>query len=128
MKTIVQKILMAIVALTILNVWLLRFGQASIYRGGAATDMLSEFSAYGLSANMMYAVGAIKVIAALTLLAGFRFPKLITPALITISLFMSAAIYFHFSINDALIKSLPAALLLLGSLLLLYLQRSSQAP
>lgn len=114
---------MAVVSLTILNVWLLRFSRASMYRGGNATDLASEFAAYGLSSQTMYVVGIIKVLAALLLLIGIRYSKLIQPALLIIAVIMSGAIYFHISIEDAWIKSLPAALLLSATLLLLYWQR-----
>lgn len=123
MKTIIQKILMAVIALTILNVWLLRFGQNSNFRGGTATDMISEFAAYGLNPTIMYAVGTLKVLAAIALLLGIWYPKFITPALGIISFLMLSAIYFHFSIHDDWIKSVPAASLLTGSVLLLYMQR-----
>ena len=119
----VRKILMAVVSLSILNVWLLRFGQASHFRGGAATDMLSEFAAYGLSPMIMYAVGTLKVLAATALLLGIWYHKLATPALSVISLLMLCAIYFHISIQDDWIKSVPAASLLMGSLILLFMQR-----
>ena len=125
MKTVFKKGLMATVSLTILNVWLLRFGQASGFRGGNATDMLSEFAAYGLDATVMYGVGAIKILAAITLLLGIRYSKLVFPALCAIIVFMMAAIYFHITIHDAWIKSLPAASLLLASLVLLIWHRKS---
>jgi len=123
MKTIFKKGLMVTVSLSILNVWLLRFGQASGFRGGSATDMLSEFAAYGLDATVMYGVGTIKVLAAITLLLGIRYSKLVFPALCTITVFMMAAIYFHVAIHDAWIKSLPAAFLLSASIVLLVWHR-----
>ena len=46
---ILQKISMVTVAAVVLNVWLFRFGKATIYRGGDATNMTEEFAAYGLS-------------------------------------------------------------------------------
>ena len=61
----------------------------------------------------MYLVGAIKVIAALLLFLSVIFKKLELIPLIIISVLMIGAIYFHFSINDTLIKSFPAALMLL---------------
>jgi hypothetical protein len=47
----------------------------------------------------------------------------VKPASYTISLMMLAAIYFHFSIADEWLKSLPAALMLFSSLLIIYLDR-----
>ena len=111
-----------IVSLTILNVWILRVNKSSIYRGGDSVDMMSEFMSYGLSINIMYMVGAAKIISALLLLISIFFKKLESIPLIIISIFMIGAIYFHFSINDALIKSFPAALMLLLSIGIYFLK------
>ena len=94
-----------------------------MYRGGDASDMISEFAAYGLSSSVLYMVGAIKVLAAVLLLVGIGYSKLVKPASYSISLMMLAAIYFHFSIADEWLKSLPAALMLFSSLLIIYLDR-----
>jgi len=123
MKALFQKILMAVVSFTILNVWLFRFSKSTIYRGGDAVDMISEFAAYGLSTSVLYMVGAIKVLSAVLLLIGFGYSKLVKPASYVISVMMLAAIYFHYSIADQWLKSLPAALMLLSSLLIIYLDR-----
>ena len=106
-------LLKLIVSFTIINVWTLRANKSSIYRGGESVDLVSEFLSYGLSVNLMYLVGAIKVIAALLLFLSVIFKKLELIPLIIISVLMIGAIYFHFSINDTLIKSFPAALMLL---------------
>jgi len=124
MKAFIQKALMAFVSITLLNVWLLRFQKSTSYRGGDATDMLSEFAAYGLSDTIMYIVGATKVTAAILLLLGLRYSKLVKAATYTIAALMIGAIYFHFSIQDEWVKSFPAALLLVSSILILYLERA----
>lgn len=124
MKAFIQKALMAFVSITLLNVWLLRFQKSTSYRGGDATDMLSEFAAYGLSDTILYIVGATKVTAAILLLLGLRYSKLVKAATYTIAVLMIGAIYFHFSIQDEWVKSFPAALLLLSSILILYLERA----
>lgn len=123
MKALIKNFLMVVVSFTILNVWLLRFNRNTIYRGGDASDMISEFAAYGLSTSVLYIVGAIKVLAAVLLLVGIGYSKLVKPASYIISLMMLAAIYFHFSIADEWLKSLPAALMLFSSLLIIYLDR-----
>ena len=119
-------ILKGIVSLTILNVWLLRFNKASSYRGGDATDLISEFAAYGLSLNMVYLVGGLKVIAALALLGSIFIKKSAQIPLILIIVLMASAIYFHFSIGDPWIKSFPAALMLGFSVLIFFFQKQNQ--
>ena len=41
-------VLQLIIAVGLINVWLLRFKKATDYRGGDATNMKEEFIAYGL--------------------------------------------------------------------------------
>lgn len=113
MKRYITVLLKCVVSLTIINVWLFRFDQATRYRGGDASDIFAEFTAYGLSLNMMYIVGAVKVLAALLLLVSIFYKKFEFAPLFTIAGLMTAAVYFHFSIGDALIKAFPAALMLL---------------
>jgi hypothetical protein len=117
-------ILKLIVSLTILNVWILRVNKSSIYRGGDSVDLVSEFLSYGLSINIMYTVGTIKLISALLLLLSIFYKKFETVPLIIISILMIGAIYFHYSLGDELIKSLPAATILLMSLVIYFLRPS----
>ena len=77
---IVPTVLQVIVALGLLNVWLLRAGKATRYRGGNATSIREEFTAYGLPVGVMYVVGGLKVMIAVALLVGIWRPVLVTPA------------------------------------------------
>lgn len=104
------------VALSILNVWLLRRRVASPWRGGEARSLREEFAAYGLPAWAMTAVGAGKVGCALVLLAGLFYPSLILPAAASLALFMVAAIVMHVKVADPLEKSMPAAAVLMLTL------------
>jgi uncharacterized membrane protein YphA (DoxX/SURF4 family) len=114
-------VLMAVVSLTVLNVWLLRFNKPTIYRGGQAKTMIEEFAAYGLSETFVYVIGGLKVLAALGLVVGFFYKKLIVPSSLVIAVLMVGAIFMHFKVQDAAIKFLPATLMLLCSLGILYL-------
>lgn len=100
--------LQLIVALGVLNVWLLRADKPSAYRGGNARNLREEFPAYGLPAWSMYLVGAIKMLLALALIAGLWFPLLVRPAAIGMGLMMLGALAMHVKIKDPLRKSLPA--------------------
>ena len=117
---ILQKISMITVAAVVLNVWLFRFGKATIFRGGDATNMIEEFAAYGLSETMVYVVGGLKILAALGLLIGFFNKKTITPAAGLMVVLMIGAIAMHFKIDDEAIKFLPAGLMFaLSSLIIM---------
>ena len=50
-----------VVALGILNVWIVRFARRSSWRGGEAKNMREEFDVYGLPPSFMFAVGAVKI-------------------------------------------------------------------
>ncbi len=108
----VNFILQITVSLVLLNVWLRRFNRSTAYRGGGASSMREEFAAYGLPVWCMYAVGALKVVAALCLLAGLWFRVVVFPAALLISILMLAALAMHLKIRDPMNKSLPALLLL----------------
>jgi uncharacterized membrane protein YphA (DoxX/SURF4 family) len=114
-------VLMAIVSSTVLNVWLFRFNKPTIYRGGQAKTMIEEFAAYGLSEAFVYIVGGLKVLAALGLVVGFYYKKLVAPSSTVIAVLMVGAIFMHFKVQDAAIKFLPATLMLFCSLCLIFL-------
>jgi uncharacterized membrane protein YphA (DoxX/SURF4 family) len=117
---ILQKISMITVAAVVLNVWLFRFGKATMFRGGDATNMTEEFAAYGLNETMVYLVGGLKILAALGLLIGFFNKKTIIPAAGLMAVLMIGAIAMHFKIDDEAIKFLPAGLMFaLSSLIIM---------
>jgi len=105
-------VLQVVVALGLLNVWLLRFNQGTKYRGGGAHTMLEEFATYGLPAGFAYAIGVLKVGSALALLAGLWLPALVFPAAALVCVLMVGALAMHAKISDPLSKSLPALAML----------------
>lgn len=118
-----KKISMITVAAVVLNVWLFRFGKATIYRGGDATNMIEEFAVYGLNETMVYLVGGLKILAALGLLIGFYNKKTITPAAGLMAMLMIGAIVMHFKVGDEIIKFLPAGIMFVLSSLIIVANR-----
>ncbi len=119
MNTIVA-IAQVVVALAIANVWILRYGKATSWRGGEATNMREEFSVYGLPDWFMFTIGVLKISLAALLLVGLWVPGLAKPAATGLALLMIAAIAMHFKVGDAPLKSLPAfSVLLLCALIAL---------
>lgn len=112
-----QTIAQVVVALGLLNVWLFRFSKVSPYRAGTAKNMKEEFAAYGLPSWSVFVVGGLKVLFALCLLAGFWVAPLIRPAAIGVAVLMVGAIAMHIKVSDTLVKSAPAAIMLVLSLL-----------
>ena len=74
---VLKYILSTVVSLVVINVWLFRFNKSTIYRGGAASNMIEEFAIYGLNGTMVYIIGGLKLLAALGLLIGFFKNKVI---------------------------------------------------
>lgn len=108
--------LQLVVAFGLLNVWLLRSNKKTPYRGSNASSLKEEFAAYGLPLWFFYAIGSIKVGAALLLLLGLWIPSLVFPVAVIVSIMMIGALCMHIKIGDPLKKSLPALIMLLCSI------------
>ena len=104
-----------VVALGLINVWVLRCNQATGYRGGQARTMREEFAAYGLPGWSMFVVGALKIGAAVTLIAGAWFPAGVLPAAAVICVLMVGALTMHWRVQDTLKKYMPALAMLVMS-------------
>lgn len=102
-----------LVALGLLNVWLLRFNQSTPYRGAGARSMPQEFAAYGLPPWSTYLVGALKIGAAVCLIAGLWMPVLVLPAALLVSILMLGALAMHLKVHDPWKKSTPALSILI---------------
>ena len=94
--------------LWIINVWFRRFNKDTGYRGGGAKNMKEEFEVYGLSEAQMYAVGAMKVGLAGTMLVGHVAPRVVRPASVGLAAFMVGAIAMHIRAGDPVKRYLPA--------------------
>jgi len=117
----IKTILTLIVSTTIINVWLFRFNDETIYRGGDALNMLEEFNIYGFSETFTYIIGFIKVSCALALLLSIYYNKILLPAALVIIALMSGALVMHFTVSDEIIKFLPATLVLIATLTIVFL-------
>jgi uncharacterized membrane protein YphA (DoxX/SURF4 family) len=105
-------LLQIVVGLGLLNVWLVRGGSATSYRGGTARTLRDEFAAYGLPGFAYYVVGAMKIGAALVLIAGVWTALPVRAAAALVAALMIGAVAMHFKVGDPPIKSLPATLML----------------
>jgi uncharacterized membrane protein YphA (DoxX/SURF4 family) len=101
-----------IVALGLVNVWVLRFGRKTPYRGGASENLPGEFAAYGLPPWSVWLVGTLKLGCAVLFLAGIWLPVAVAPASGVLTLLMLGAIFMHVKVRDPLMRSLPATLML----------------
>jgi len=100
--------LQLIVALGILNVWMLRSGKATPFRGGDAKNLREEFAAYGLPFWFMCVVGVLKVGLAVALIAAIWVHRVAQPAAIGLGLLMLGAFVMHLKVKDPIKKALPS--------------------
>jgi uncharacterized membrane protein YphA (DoxX/SURF4 family) len=108
-------VLQVIIALGLLNVWCLRANRATGFRGGNAKNIKEEFAVYGLSENFCYLVGFLKISCAILLLLGLWFEQLRLPAALIVSVLMLGAVAMHAKVRDPIKKTVPAALMLIMS-------------
>lgn len=111
----ISTVLQVVVALGLLNVWLVRPGKATSYRGGSSKNLKEEFGAYGLPDAAFYVVGSLKLLSAAALIAGIWFPAMVLPAAAVVGVLMVGALAMHLKVRDPAIKSLPAFLMLVMS-------------
>ncbi len=90
-----------VVALSVGFVWIFRFD-----------NIVKEFQQYGLSDLTRTMVGNAKIILATLLVVGIWYPALVLGAAVGMGLFMLAAQYFHFKVNNPVSKRLPSLVLL----------------
>lgn len=109
-----------VIALGIVNVWVLRPGKASRWRPEGANNMAEEFRRYGYPDWMPKLVGAAKLLLAALLVVGIWYPPLAMGAGIAMAILMAIAVGSHLRVGDPLIKSLPSFTLLLLSLFVAY--------
>jgi uncharacterized membrane protein YphA (DoxX/SURF4 family) len=110
-----------VVGLGILNVWILRSGKATSYRGGDARTLREEFAAYGLPFWFFCLVGVLKVTTALALLCGIWIPVLVRPSAMVMAFLMLGAFLMHVKVKDPMAKSWPSLAVLLMCLTIVLL-------
>lgn len=116
----IKIVIQLIIAVSIFNVWILRFAKPTSWRGGSAKSMKDEFEVYGLPPWFMWLIGFLKLTLATLLIAGIWLHFLIIPAAIGMAVLMTGAVVMHIKVKDSLIKSLPAFTFLVLSLFLIF--------
>ena len=104
-----------IIAMGILNVWIIRYDLETQWRGGGSKNLMEEFSTYGLPLWLMYFVGFAKISLAILLFLGIWINEFSFLGSIGISVLMTGAVLMHIKVQDPLKKSIPAFLMLVLS-------------
>jgi hypothetical protein len=118
MSSLLFVIVQVVVAIGLLNVWLVRSKKETAYRGGNAKNIIEEFAAYGLPLWFCYLIGFMKVSAAFVLIIGIWIPGLALPAAALLLVLMLGAVSMHIKVKDPVKKALPAAIMVLLNLYL----------
>jgi uncharacterized membrane protein YkgB len=108
----IVSILQIILALGLVNVWLVRFRKPTKYRGSGATNMKEEFCAYGLPVWFMYMIGTAKMVIAILLIIGLWVPAVVVPAAAVLAVLMIGAVSMHVKVRDAFVRTVPALAML----------------
>jgi hypothetical protein len=116
----IKMAIQVIIAVSIFNVWIVRFSKPTSWRGGSAKDMNQEFAAYGLPPWFLKVIGFLKLALAVLLIAGIFIPELLQPAAVGMAVLMLGAIAMHLKVKDPIIKSFPAFSFLVLSLILIF--------
>lgn len=101
-------VLKLVVALGILNVWVLRRSRQTPYRGQGARTLREEFAVYGLPGWVYVSVGVVKIILALALLLSIWVPSIGMPAATVLGAIMCVAFAMHLKVHDPATKGLPS--------------------
>jgi hypothetical protein len=111
------------VALTVISVWTIRFNRATPWRGGNAKNMCEEFSVYGLSAGLRKTVCCLKLSGSLLLLVGLWCAQCTFWGAALLSILMVSAVAMHVKVRDPMRKSLPALVIFVLCLYLMWVYR-----
>jgi hypothetical protein len=112
----IVKVVQIVIALGVANVWLFRAEKATPFRGGDATTIREEWVVYGLPEWSLAAVKFSKLALAACLVLGLFVPVLTLVGAFGMAAFMVGAVAMHVKVRDPLMKSMPAAVLLVLSL------------
>ncbi len=114
-------IIQIVLALGILNVWLVRFNKTTRYRSKDTKNMKEEFIVYGLPSWSVYIVGFFKLLSVSFLIIGLWIPSLVWNGFLILGILMLGAVLMHIKVRDSFLKILPALSLLVLCVLGIYL-------
>ena len=112
-------LLQVIIALGIINVWVLRRDRPTNYRPEGASNISEEFSHYGFSDAFRWMIGTTKLTLAGLLVLGTVYAPLAVAAASGMAILMLGAVAAHVKVSDPIIKSVPALLMLMMSVVVI---------
>ena len=112
-------LLKIIIPSIIVCVWLLRQNISTPFRAGMTSSLQEEFAFYGLSKEIFYITGLLKLSLALTLFTSLWVEQLTTVSSIGIAIMMISAFFCHVNVRDKFYRSIPSLVLFTLSVTLL---------
>ena len=103
----------------IISVWCFRQKRKTPFRAGEATSLQEEFAYYGLSREMFYVAGLIKISLAIMLFASVWFDQLTIASALGLSIMMLSAFLCHIKVRDKMFRTVPSLIIFALSLTLL---------
>jgi hypothetical protein len=109
-----------LIAIAMVDVWILRYDKPLRARGGDAQTMVEEFRVYGLPDWFRVLTRALKLGAAALLVVGLAYDWAAFAGGALLVVLMGGAVAMHVKVGDPWLKSLPAAFFLGLSLFVAY--------
>lgn len=101
-----------LIAIAMVDVWILRYDKPLRARGGDAQTMVEEFRVYGLPDWFRNLTRVLKLSAAALLVAGLAYDWAAFAGGVLLVGLMGGAVAMHVKVSDPLLKSVPAAFFL----------------
>ena len=108
------------VAVTVFSVWTIRYNRETAWRGGDARSMREEFEVYGLPAWVLSMTRVTKLSLAALLLIGVWVTEAAAFGAAGMAAMMAVAVAMHIKVGDSARKSVPAFLMLVLCVVVLY--------
>ena len=101
-----------ILAVAMIDVWLVRYNRPGFFRGGNATTMSEEFRVYGLPDWLRHTVRVLKLCCGGAMIVGLWAPVVAAFGASLLVLLMTGAAVMHLKVKDPWYKAFPATLFL----------------
>lgn len=115
------------ILVAMVDVWLLRYDQPLLARGGDARTMAEEFRLYGLPDWFRHLIRALKLGCGALVFLGIWFPLAAVVAGSLLAALMAGAIAMHVKIKDPWVKSVPATFFFTLSVFVAYMNWTAAA-
>jgi hypothetical protein len=97
------QIIQIAIGLTTILTWIFRY-----------STVKQDFYQFGLNTQTMYLVGVSKILISALMVVGVWYPQITVGSTTVMAIFMAIAQYYHWKVDNSVIKKWPSAVLLTG--------------